>query len=92
MKIIEGNIVDVKHKDVYPASIKIKDRKIVSIERNKNTYFNYILPGFVDAHVHIESSMLVPTGNCWNRRKTVLQKDKLSLIFSPSIRVKDYII
>ena len=62
---ISGNLVDVHQKKIYPAEIKVENRKIVSIISNPNSYrdqtSNYILPGFIDAHVHIESSMLVPS-------------------------------
>ena len=60
MKTIEGNLVDVVNREIYPSTIKISERKIVSIERNSNSYDRYIMPGFVDAHVHVESSMLLP--------------------------------
>jgi adenine deaminase len=59
---ISGNLVDVHQKKIYPAEIKVENGKIVSITSNfKLQTSNYILPGFIDAHVHIESSMLVPS-------------------------------
>ena len=61
---IQGNLVDVWKKEIYPAEIMIENRKIKSITRIKhltNQLINYILPGFVDSHVHVESSMLVPS-------------------------------
>jgi len=59
---ISGNLVDVHQKKTYPAEIKVENGKIVSITSNlKLQTSNYILPGFIDAHVHIESSMLVPS-------------------------------
>ena len=59
---ISGNLVDVHQKKIYPAEIIIENGKIVSITSNlKLQTSNYILPGFIDAHVHIESSMLVPS-------------------------------
>lgn len=64
---ISGNLVDVHQKKIYPAEIKVENGKIASITSNHNpdSYrdqtSNYILPGFIDAHVHIESSMLVPS-------------------------------
>ena len=59
---INGNLVDVHQKKIYPAEIKVENGKIVSITPNpKLRASNYILPGFIDAHVHIESSMLVPS-------------------------------
>jgi adenine deaminase len=58
---IAGNIVDVQRREVYPGVVTVGGGKIVSIERNAKSYKQYILPGFVDAHVHVESSMLLPT-------------------------------
>jgi adenine deaminase len=61
--IIKGNIVDIEARNIYSGSINIEDGKIISIERNDKIEANlsYVLPGFIDAHVHIESSMLVPS-------------------------------
>ncbi|MDT3737919.1 MAG: adenine deaminase [Candidatus Kapabacteria bacterium] len=58
---IEGNIVDVVGKRIFPGIIKIQNGFIDSIKETEETYENYIMPGFVDAHVHIESSMMVPS-------------------------------
>jgi adenine deaminase len=58
---IEGNIVDVINADIYPGTIEIREGKIVNITRASGAYSHYIIPPFVDAHVHIESSMLVPS-------------------------------
>ena len=59
---ISGNIVDVVHKTIFPGTVFIDNGRIGAIvsEYGKH-YEQYILPGFIDAHVHIESSMLVPT-------------------------------
>ena len=56
-----GNIVDVLHRTIFPGTIYIQDGRIQNIVRDQGQYSQYILPGFIDAHVHIESSMLVPT-------------------------------
>lgn len=61
MKIVEGNLIDVVNREIYPCAITISEGKIVSIERNSNSYNCYISPGLVDSHVHVESSMLLPT-------------------------------
>lgn len=59
---ISGNLVDVLNEKIYPAEISIQDGKITSIkELNGTVLNNYILPGFIDAHVHVESSMLIPS-------------------------------
>jgi len=58
---ITANFIDLHQKKIYPATITVKNGKIVSITETEAPQTNYILPGFVDAHIHIESSMLVPT-------------------------------
>jgi len=58
---ISANIVDVLNSTIYSGTIDIQNGKIVDIIRNNNNYDTFILPGFVDSHVHIESSMLVPS-------------------------------
>lgn len=60
MKKIEGNIIDIHQREIYPGVITIEKGIIVSIERNSESYSHYIAPGFIDAHVHIESSMISP--------------------------------
>jgi adenine deaminase len=63
---ITGKRVDCFSQRIYPVSLRIENGRIITIEDRpdleKNTQLPYILPGFVDAHVHIESSMLVPAG------------------------------
>jgi len=58
---IKGNIIDVKNQNTYPGIIKIEKGKITDIKKVEKEFENYILPGFIDAHVHIESSMLTPS-------------------------------
>ena len=57
---ISGNIVDVATGIIHPGTIEAVGGMITGISRDTNHYDTYILPGFVDAHVHIESSMLTP--------------------------------
>lgn len=59
--ILKGQIVDIKNRRIFKGEILIKNEKIVSIEEKDCKENHYILPGFVDAHIHIESSMLVPS-------------------------------
>ncbi|MCL4127216.1 UNVERIFIED_CONTAM: hypothetical protein GTU68_027666 [Idotea baltica] len=57
---IEGQIIDVKNRRIYPGQIIINKGKIHSKREITSAPKRYILPGFIDAHIHIESSMLVP--------------------------------
>ncbi len=57
-----GNIVDIHHRRIFPGTVTVKEGKIVSIEETATPKTPlYILPGFIDAHIHIESSMLIPS-------------------------------
>ena len=58
---IKSNLIDIIAKNIFAAEVSIENNKIVSITRISEALNTYILPGFVDAHVHIESSMLVPS-------------------------------
>ena len=57
---LSGNLIDILQKEIYPAILHIAGGRIQRIERTDGPLENYLLPGFVDAHVHIESSMLTP--------------------------------
>ncbi len=61
MKKVKGNIIDPLNRNIYPGEILIQNGRIKKIERMKSVPDHYILPGFVDSHIHIESSMLVPS-------------------------------
>jgi len=60
---VKGNIVDIESKEIFSAKIFIEQGFIKSIERisNYEKELPYIIPGFIDAHIHIESSMLIPS-------------------------------
>ncbi|MFT5164919.1 MAG: adenine deaminase [Saprospiraceae bacterium] len=58
---IQGNIVDIENRNIYFGELLVINGKIQSIEAKAGESDQFILPGFVDAHVHIESSMLVPS-------------------------------
>jgi adenine deaminase len=58
---VVGNVVDIRGRRVYAAEVKFLDGRIASIEPVDAQPKTFLLPGFVDAHVHVESSMLVPS-------------------------------
>jgi adenine deaminase len=58
---IQGQIVDIPNRRIYSGEITVENGKIISISEKEHNIKNYILPGFIDAHIHIESSMLVPS-------------------------------
>ena len=58
---IKGNVVDVIANKIEPAIVSIAKGKIAEIKKTKEKYDNYILPPFVDSHIHIESSMVMPS-------------------------------
>ncbi len=58
---ISGQYIDLFQRRIYPATVSVQEGKIVQIRETAHAPEQYLLPGFVDAHVHIESSMLIPT-------------------------------
>ncbi len=59
---LSGNVVDLVGRKIFPGIVTIQDGKIASIEPTSGAVDNhYIMPGFIDAHVHVESSMLIPS-------------------------------
>lgn len=61
IKVIQGQLVDIENRNIFPAEISIEHGKITKIEEKQHEVKSFLLPGFIDAHIHIESSMLVPT-------------------------------
>lgn len=58
---LQGQYVDILNKRIYPATVLIHEGLILSITETNEAPRQFILPGFIDSHVHIESSMLVPS-------------------------------
>jgi adenine deaminase len=57
---IAGILVDVHKRDIYPAEIVIEKGRIKEINRKESAPERFILPGLIDSHIHIESSMITP--------------------------------
>ncbi len=62
VETISGVLIVPQEKRMFGARILIRDGKIVDIMEDGAVNGPCILPGFVDSHVHIESSMLIPSG------------------------------
>ncbi|HEX5652002.1 MAG TPA: adenine deaminase [Chitinophagaceae bacterium] len=61
---LKGNLADIQQQRIYSAEIIIEEGRISAVQETHSsptTGWPFILPGFVDSHVHIESSMLVPS-------------------------------
>ena len=58
---ISGRIVDIMSRSITNGIIHIEDGKIINIESSEKVEDQYIIPGLIDAHIHIESSMMIPT-------------------------------
>lgn len=58
---VSGNLVDIFQNQIYPATITIQNGIITKIHRlSYRNFYNFIIPPFIDSHIHIESSMLPP--------------------------------
>ena len=59
--IIKGNFVNLLTDEIYPAEIEVENGIIKCFRKIEENFSGYILPGFIDSHIHIESSMLTPS-------------------------------
>lgn len=59
--IIQGQIIDIHQRRIFPGEVHITQGRIKQIRPLSQAPARYLLPGLVDAHVHIESSMLIPS-------------------------------
>lgn len=58
---VSGNLVDIPNRTTKPVEIHIAEGRIVEIKDVAGPVEGYLMPGFIDAHVHVESSMLIPS-------------------------------
>ncbi len=58
---ISGHIIDIRKRTIYDGIVEVEDQRIKRITKATEVEDRYILPGFIDSHVHIESSMVVPS-------------------------------
>lgn len=81
MKIVKGNIVDIFNNEIYFGEISIIENIIFDINKigEENTDEMYIIPGFVDSHMHIESSMLTP----YNFSKLAVKRGSVAVVNDP---------
>ncbi|PKP31347.1 MAG: adenine deaminase [Bacteroidetes bacterium HGW-Bacteroidetes-16] len=58
---LSGQIIDLHNQKIFPGTVHVENGKIKNIVPGKVAGDQYILPGLIDAHIHIESSMLIPS-------------------------------
>lgn len=58
--LLYRNLIDIHNREMYPARIEITQGRISGISRTHQPAEGYVLPGLIDAHVHIESTMVTP--------------------------------
>lgn len=62
MTSYSGMIVDPINNKIFPGTITVKEGIIAKLEQDSSPKDKgYILPGFIDSHVHVESSLLIPS-------------------------------
>lgn len=59
---LSGNIVDIHNETIFKGTVYVDNGHIKDIVKDDSVTENYyILPGLIDSHIHIESSMLIPS-------------------------------
>ena len=59
--VVEGQLVDVVNGKTVPSRVVMEDGKFAEIVPLEEAPMRYLLPGFIDSHIHIESSQLCPS-------------------------------
>lgn len=78
--VITGHIIDILAKRIFKGIISIENDRIRSItETNEDVVDQFILPGFIDSHIHIESSMVTP----YEFAKTALKHGTIATVSDP---------
>ena len=64
MMNLKGHIVDVIRHEIYDGELVIDGETIIEVKHcelpESKKPWPYLMPGFIDSHVHIESSMITP--------------------------------
>ncbi|HOZ13591.1 MAG TPA: adenine deaminase [Tenuifilaceae bacterium] len=76
---VAGVVFDPIKRESFGATLRIQDGKIVKIEKDSRIKHPIILPGFIDSHVHIESSMLTPS----NFAKAAVKHGTVAVVTDP---------
>jgi adenine deaminase len=59
---LKAQFVDIPNRKIYPVLLSLANSKILNIEPiDPEAGLPFLMPGFIDSHVHVESSMLVPS-------------------------------
>ncbi len=78
---IEGNIVDIEQRRLFYGAVHVEDGVIAKIADlgAERTEEHYIMSGFIDSHLHIESSMLTPA----NFGRAVISRGTVGVVTDP---------
>lgn len=60
-RMVEGNLVDVVRGEIRAVRVEERDGVVTRVTPASGTYDGFLVPGFIDAHVHVESSLLCPS-------------------------------
>ncbi|MEJ5266435.1 MAG: adenine deaminase [Bacteroidales bacterium] len=79
MKKITGKLVDLFSRKIFNAELFIENGRISNIKKVNTEFENFIVPGLIDSHVHIESSMLIP----YQFAKLAVQNGTVAIVTDP---------